>query len=65
MHGRFEKPLTWIFIIAGVVWLLIMMDLTLGDYLTRGDVQEVRQSWRHPEKNPPTLEPATKEDEAR
>jgi cytochrome c oxidase subunit 4 len=37
MHGRMEKPLTWIFIIAGLVWFLIMVDLTLSDYLTRGD----------------------------
>jgi cytochrome c oxidase subunit 4 len=57
MHGRYEKPLTWIFICAGVIWLLIMVDLTLSDYLTRGDVPGTRQSWRHLEKNPPTLEP--------
>lgn len=57
MHGRFEKALTWVFIIAGVVWLLIMVDLTLSDYLTRGDVQGIRQSWKHAEQNPPTLEP--------
>jgi cytochrome c oxidase subunit 4 len=38
MHGRYEKPVTWIFITAGLIWLLIMIDLTLSDYLTRGDV---------------------------
>jgi cytochrome c oxidase subunit 4 len=59
MHGRYEKPLTWVFIIAGVVWLLIMVDLTLSDYLTRGDVAGMRQTWRHPEQNPPTLQPNT------
>jgi cytochrome c oxidase subunit 4 len=59
MHGRYEKPLTWLFIIAGVVWFLIMVDLTLSDYLTRGDVGGMRQSWRHPEQNPPTLQPGT------
>jgi cytochrome c oxidase subunit 4 len=36
MHGRWEKPITWIFIAAGVIWFLIMVDLTLSDYLTRG-----------------------------
>jgi cytochrome c oxidase subunit 4 len=59
MHGRYEKPLTWIFIIAGLVWFLIMVDLTLSDYLTRGDVPGARPSWRHAEKNPPTLQPST------
>jgi cytochrome c oxidase subunit 4 len=57
MHGRYEKPLTWIFIVAGVIWLLIMMDLTLSDYLTRGQVRDNKQSWRHVEQNPPTLQP--------
>lgn len=59
MHGRFEKALTWVFIIAGAVWFLIMVDLTLSDYLTRGDVQSARQSWKHPEQNPPTIQPAS------
>jgi cytochrome c oxidase subunit IV len=49
MHGRYEKPITWIFIAAGVIWFLIMVDLTLSDYLTRGDVPGTRQSWRHSE----------------
>ena len=57
MHGRYEKPVTWIFITAGLIWFLIMVDLTLSDYMSRGDVTGVRQSWRHPEQNPPTLEP--------
>ena len=38
MHGRYEKPITWIFITAGLIWFLIMVDLTLSDYLTRGVV---------------------------
>ena len=59
MHGRYEKMLTWIFIAAGLIWFLIMVDLTLGDYLTRGDVSRMRQSWRHAEQNPPTLQPGT------
>lgn len=35
MHGRHEKALTWLFIVAGFVWFLIMIELTLSDYLTR------------------------------
>ena len=35
MHVRYEKPLTWVFVCAGVIWLLIMFDLTLTDYMTR------------------------------
>jgi cytochrome c oxidase subunit 4 len=59
MHGRWEKPLTWIFIVGGLVWFLIMVDLTLSDYFTRGDVPGTRTSWRHAEQNPPTLQPGT------
>ena len=36
MHVRHSTRLTWIFVAAGFIWLLIMIDLTLGDYLTRG-----------------------------
>jgi cytochrome c oxidase subunit IV len=36
MHVRYEKPLVWVFVCAGVIWLLIMFDLTLADYMTRG-----------------------------
>jgi cytochrome c oxidase subunit 4 len=59
MHGRHEKPLTWIFIVAGLVWFLIMVDLTLADYLTRGDVPGNRQSWRQNAQNPPSPQPRT------
>ena len=58
MHGRYEKAVTWIFISAGLIWFLIMVDLTLSDYLTRGDVPGTRQSWKHAGKNPPTIEPS-------
>jgi cytochrome c oxidase subunit 4 len=58
MHGRYEKTITWIFIAAGLIWFLIMVDLTLSDYLTRNDRLGTDQSWRHPERNPPTMEPA-------
>jgi cytochrome c oxidase subunit 4 len=35
MHVRYSERRTWIFVAAGFIWLLIMIDLTLGDYLTR------------------------------
>lgn len=57
MHGKYEKPITWIFISAGVIWFLIMVDLTLSDYLSRGSATPIHQSWQHPEKNPPTIQP--------
>jgi cytochrome c oxidase subunit IV len=39
MHVRYSERRTWIFVAAGFIWLLIMIDLTLGDYLTRGMVR--------------------------
>ena len=36
MHVRYSSRLTWIFVSAGFVWLLILLELTLSDYLTRG-----------------------------
>jgi cytochrome c oxidase subunit 4 len=47
MHVRHETKLTWIFVTAGLIWLLIMVDLTMSDYLTRGEVRPTTQSWRH------------------
>src|SRR5437870_2328742 len=35
MHVRQSSSLTWLFVAAGFIWLLIMFDLTLSDYLTR------------------------------
>lgn len=35
MHVRYSTRLTWLFVAAGFIWLLIMIDLTLSDYLTR------------------------------
>jgi cytochrome c oxidase subunit 4 len=57
MHGRYEKALTWLFISGGVIWFVIMVDLTLSDYMTRGDKSSTANSWRHVEKNPPSLQP--------
>ena len=35
MHLRYRAHLTWLFAAAGLVWLLILIGLTLSDYLTR------------------------------
>jgi len=48
MHGRYEKPVTWIFITAGLIWFLIMVDLTLSDYLTLGVVPGSFRSLKRP-----------------
>ena len=39
MHVRYSTRLTWLFVAAGFIWLLIMIDLTLSDYLTRALVK--------------------------
>ena len=36
MHARESAKITWVFAAAGVFWLLLMMTLTLTDYLSRG-----------------------------
>ena len=38
MHVRYTPRITWVFVAAGFIWFLIMVDLTLSDYLTRGAV---------------------------
>lgn len=35
MHVRYNSKLTWLFVISGFVWLIIMIGITLTDYLTR------------------------------
>jgi cytochrome c oxidase subunit 4 len=35
MHVRYSSRLTWIFVGAGVFWLLILFILTFADYITR------------------------------
>jgi len=48
MHVRYSTRLTWIFVAAGFIWLLIMVDLTLSDYLTRGRVPGMAdKTWEH------------------
>lgn len=36
MHVRYSDRLTWIFVGAGVFWFVILIVLTLADYLSRG-----------------------------
>lgn len=36
MHVRWSARLTWVFVGAGVAWLLILFSLTMSDYLSRG-----------------------------
>ena len=48
MHVRYNPPLTRVFVAAGFIWIVILIDLTLSDYLTRGNVPgTLRQSWEH------------------
>jgi cytochrome c oxidase subunit 4 len=37
MHVKYEKRLTWVFVSAGFIWLLIMIGLSMGDYLSRNE----------------------------
>ncbi len=36
MHMKYSTRLTWVVAASGVVWLLIMVALTMSDYLSRG-----------------------------
>ena len=36
MHLRDSSSLTWMLVGAGVFWLLLLITITLSDYLTRG-----------------------------
>jgi len=36
MHAFYESKLIKLIIAAAVIWFLIMISLTLGDYMTRG-----------------------------
>jgi cytochrome c oxidase subunit 4 len=36
MHVRYSSKLTWVFVCAGLIWLLILFAFALSDYLTRG-----------------------------
>jgi cytochrome c oxidase subunit 4 len=36
MHLKYSPRLLWLFAGAGLVWLIILIELSLSDYLTRG-----------------------------
>jgi cytochrome c oxidase subunit 4 len=36
MHVRYSSRLTWVVVAGGFLWLIIMIGLTLSDYLSRG-----------------------------
>jgi cytochrome c oxidase subunit 4 len=36
MHVRYSSRLTWVVVAGGFLWLMIMVGLTLSDYLSRG-----------------------------
>ena len=35
MHVRYSPRLTWLVVLGAVFWLMILLALTSGDYLTR------------------------------
>ena len=35
MHVKYSPRLTWLYALAGVFWLVILLVLTFSDYLTR------------------------------
>jgi cytochrome c oxidase subunit IV len=58
MQVRYKSSLTWVFAAAGFVWFLIMVDLTLADYASRGAVPgNPMTSWKHDAWPAPTRQP--------
>lgn len=56
MHVRYNPPLTWVFVAAGFIWLIIMVDLSMSDYLSRGSVPgRMEKSWEHSTPLPPPV----------
>jgi cytochrome c oxidase subunit IV len=43
MHVRWGTRLTWVVVVSGFFWLLIMFGLTMTDYVSRGWVEG---TWR-------------------
>jgi cytochrome c oxidase subunit IV len=35
MHMKYEKKLTWVFAAAGFIWLMLMIGLSMNDYIPR------------------------------
>jgi len=38
MHALYSRPLTWVFLGAGILCLIILFTFTLADYATRDNV---------------------------
>jgi cytochrome c oxidase subunit 4 len=36
MHVKYGARLVWVFIAAGLAWLVILLGITVGDYIGRG-----------------------------
>ena len=36
MHVRYSTPLTWLTVIGGFFWLVLLLAITYADYLSRG-----------------------------
>jgi cytochrome c oxidase subunit IV len=48
MHVRHSPPVMKLFVAAGFIWLLIMIDLAMCDYLTRGtEPGGYLKTWQH------------------
>ncbi|MEY2747381.1 MAG: hypothetical protein RL112_2423 [Planctomycetota bacterium] len=39
MHVKYASKLTWLFVASGFFWLLIMLVITMNDYISRGWLQ--------------------------
>jgi cytochrome c oxidase subunit 4 len=35
MHVRYSTPLTWVVVLSGFFWLVVMIGLTTSDYVSR------------------------------
>jgi cytochrome c oxidase subunit 4 len=35
MHVRYSTPLTWVVVLSGFFWLMVMIGLTMSDYVSR------------------------------
>jgi cytochrome c oxidase subunit 4 len=35
MHVRYSTPLTWVVVASGFFWLVVMIGLTMSDYVSR------------------------------
>lgn len=57
MHVKYNSQLTRIFAAAGFVWFLIMVTLTMSDYLSRGLVRPSNKAISYWQYGPPQTPP--------